>query len=259
MMVCPRCHSEYRDGVTTCADCYGLLVAANPETIGEPTEPAHEDDDLVPVFESGDPNLYQMAKSVLEEAGIEFWTRVGPGRRPAQIFEVARHCAVEAAALLRAGAESVGENSESTREEQVLLVNRSMPPGTIIPELAYPDVREAAAWLCRAFGFRERLRIADHRVQLTLEDASVVAIELPPDQAGDAPLATHGILVRVFDARTHHDRAKDAGARIISPPTDYPFGERQYSALDPAGHRWTFSESIDDVDPGDWGGEVVES
>lgn len=258
MMICPHCRSEYRDGFDTCADCYGPLVAANPETVGEPPEPAHEDGDFVPVFESGDPDLTLMAQSVLEEAGIKFWTRVGLGRHPPLIFHVARPRAAEATTLLRAGAESIGENSESTGEEQVPLVNRSMPPGTIIPELAYPDVREAAAWLCRAFGFRERLRIADHRVQLTLEDASVVAIELPPDQIGDAPLVTHGILVRVFDARAHHDRAKDAGARITSLPTDYPFGERQYSALDPAGHRWTFSETIDDVDPADWGGEVVE-
>ena len=38
--------------------------------------------------------------------------------------------------------------------------NRSMPPGVIIPELPYPDVREAANWLCRSFGFTERLLLA---------------------------------------------------------------------------------------------------
>ena len=37
--------------------------------------------------------------------------------------------------------------------------NRSMPPAVIIPELSYPDVREAVEWLCRTFGFTERLRI----------------------------------------------------------------------------------------------------
>jgi hypothetical protein len=39
--------------------------------------------------------------------------------------------------------------------------NRSMPPGVIIPVLGYPDVHEAAGWLCRSFGFVERLRIGD--------------------------------------------------------------------------------------------------
>jgi len=135
--------------------------------------------------------------------------------------------------------------------------NRSMPPGTIIPELAYPDVREAAQWLCRAFGLRERLRIANHRVQLILGDASMVAIELPPELAIAVRLATHAVMVHVPDVHAHHDRAKAAGARITNPPADYPFGERQYSALDLAGHRWTFSQSIADIDPSTWGGELL--
>lgn len=65
----------------------------------------------------------------------------------------------------------------------------------------------------------------------------------------------HGVLVRVEDADAHHARAAVAGAEILSPPTTYPFGERQYSARDPGGHRWTFSETVADVDPATWGGE----
>ena len=38
------------------------------------------------------------------------------------------------------------------------------------------------------------------------------------------------------------------------PPTDFPYGERQYTAIDYSGRAWTFSESIADVDPRDWGG-----
>jgi uncharacterized glyoxalase superfamily protein PhnB len=38
-----------------------------------------------------------------------------------------------------------------------------------------------------------------------------------------------------------HAHAAAAGAQITSAPKDYPYGERQYSALDLAGHRWTFS------------------
>src|SRR5213594_727012 len=40
-------------------------------------------------------------------------------------------------------------------------------------------------------------------------------------------------------------------------PPDYPFGERQYTAEDLGGHTWTFSESIADVAPEEWGGTVV--
>ena len=130
--------------------------------------------------------------------------------------------------------------------------NRSFPPGTVIPELAYADVVKASAWLCEAFGFRERLRIGTHRVQLVFGDAAIVAIEGDTAEAG----ATHGVLVHVDDADVHHERAKRAGAQILRPPADHPFGERQYTAVDIGGHRWTFSQTIADVDPASWGGIV---
>src|SRR2546422_5768548 len=48
-------------------------------------------------------------------------------------------------------------------------------------------------------------------------------------------------------------RSKRLGARIVHPPADMPFGERVYTVEDFAGHRWTFSESIADVAPEQWG------
>ena len=38
--------------------------------------------------------------------------------------------------------------------------------------------------------------------------------------------------VRVEDVNRHFEQAKRFGARILSPPTDYPYGERQYTAED---------------------------
>jgi uncharacterized glyoxalase superfamily protein PhnB len=135
--------------------------------------------------------------------------------------------------------------------------NRSIPPCTVMPVLAYPDVRVAVEWLGRAFGFVERLRIGDHRAQLMFGGGAVVAT----DGGAAAPAtghATHSVLVRVTHIDRHHDRARDAGARILQTPTDHPYGERQYTAEDCGGHHWTFSESIADVDPKDWGGELFE-
>ena len=128
--------------------------------------------------------------------------------------------------------------------------NRSVPEATVIPELPYADVRDAVEWLAGAFGFQERLQIGDHRAQLVYEGGAVIAIQ------GHAPGSR--LLVRVEDAEAHHARAAAAGAKIISEPEDYPYGERQYSALDPGGHRWTFSQSIDDVDPASWGGTLKD-
>jgi uncharacterized glyoxalase superfamily protein PhnB len=125
-----------------------------------------------------------------------------------------------------------------------------MPPGVIIPELPYEDVREAADWLCQAFGFKERLRIGNHRCQLTFGQSSVVVRER-------TVLGSSSILVHVAKVDHHYDRAKQFGARIINPPTDYPFGERQYTAEDLGGHRWTFSQTIADINPKTWGGQLA--
>src|SRR5215475_7692240 len=102
-----------------------------------------------------------------------------------------------------------------------MLANRSIPRSTVIPELPYPDVTAAAKWLCDAFGFTVRLRIADHRIQLNVGDGAVVVVELPE---GRMPGGS-STLVRVDDVNAHHERAQEHGARIIRPPADYPFGE----------------------------------
>lgn len=136
-----------------------------------------------------------------------------------------------------------------------MLVNRSIPSCTVIPVLRYGDVSEAARWLCEAFGFTERLRIADHRIQLNVGDAAVVVAE---QRGGPVPGANHSVMVRVEDANGHCEQARQHGAKILSPPTDYPYGERQYTAEDLGGHQWTFSQSIADVAPEDWGGTPVD-
>ena len=110
-----------------------------------------------------------------------------------------------------------------------MLRNRSLPPGSIFPELVYADLGKAVEWLCRVFGFSERVRIADHRCQLVFGDASMVAI------GGGAPgneQVSHSVMLRVENADEHFERARRSGARIIRSPETYPFGERQYTAED---------------------------
>jgi uncharacterized glyoxalase superfamily protein PhnB len=138
--------------------------------------------------------------------------------------------------------------------------NRSIPPAVVIPVLVYPDVREAVAWLTEAFGFAERLRIGEnHRSQLSFGDGGALIVadvrgERRPPRPGEV---AQSVMVRVEDAKTHCERAREHGAHIVMEPTDFEYGERQYAAEDFAGHRWTFSETLADVDPADWGGELL--
>jgi uncharacterized glyoxalase superfamily protein PhnB/uncharacterized protein YciI len=128
-----------------------------------------------------------------------------------------------------------------------------MPTCTVIPELAYPDVGEAVAWLRDVFGFTLRLGIGNHRAQLNVGDGAVVVTERG-GRRGQARETVHSVLVRVGDVDGHHTRASERGARILRLPADYPYGERQYTAQDFAGHCWTFSQSVADVAPEEWGG-----
>jgi uncharacterized glyoxalase superfamily protein PhnB len=137
--------------------------------------------------------------------------------------------------------------------------NRSIPPSTVIPVLIYPDVREAVAWLGAAFGFVERVRIGEnHRAQLSFGDGAVIVGDVRHDHRSPRPgEVTHMVMVRVENVGAHCERAREHGARVITEPSDFEFGERQYTAEDPAGHQWTFSETLADVAPEEWGGTSI--
>lgn len=139
-----------------------------------------------------------------------------------------------------------------------MISNRSIQRATVIPVLAYPDVNQAAVWLCDAFGFSVRLRIGNHRVQLSVGDGAVTVRELHSNEF-NAPLGVgHSVTIRVEDADAHCERAKSRGARITQEPMTQPYGERQYNAEDFAGHSWTFSQSVADIHPAEWGGTAEQ-
>src|SRR5580692_2662384 len=131
-------------------------------------------------------------------------------------------------------------------------LNRSVPPCAVIPVLIYPDPTAAADWLSKAFGFAVRLRIANHRIQMRAGEGCFTIAE------GNM-VPNHSIIVqvRIEDAQSHCERARLAGAKILSEPKDHMYGERQYDAEDFHGHRWNFTETIADVEPESWGGTSV--
>jgi uncharacterized glyoxalase superfamily protein PhnB len=134
----------------------------------------------------------------------------------------------------------------------LIMDNKSMPPGDIIPVLKYQDVQAPVEWLCRVFGFRERLRIGEHRSQLTFGAGSVIV----SDGLAAEPVSC-SVMIKVADVDRHYRRSVESGARVLAEPQTYPFGERQYTVADLGGHHWTFSQTVEDVDPALWGGTLV--
>jgi uncharacterized glyoxalase superfamily protein PhnB len=127
--------------------------------------------------------------------------------------------------------------------------------------LAYEDVGAAADWLAAAFGLEEAQRFteADGRVShcvMTLGDGTIhlgdpgYGYESPRHHAEtceraarwrESPYVIDGVLAEVPDLAAHCERARAAGARIV---TDLQTGEHgaMYRAEDLEGHRWMFAE-----------------
>jgi uncharacterized glyoxalase superfamily protein PhnB len=138
--------------------------------------------------------------------------------------------------------------------------NRSIPPSTVIPVLAYPDVRQAVTWLTAAFGFAERTRIGEsHRAQMSIgEDGAMIVAEMRGDQQPpQGGVVTHEIKVRVENVGACYERARAHGAQVLEPPTDREYGERECTVEDLAGHRWQFTETLRDVAPEEFGCQTV--
>jgi uncharacterized glyoxalase superfamily protein PhnB len=140
-----------------------------------------------------------------------------------------------------------------------MVVNRSAPRATVVPILVYEDVGKAIDWLCDTFGFRERLRAgvpggSVAHAQLDIAEGAVMLGRQGAEFRAPRPNeVSQYVTVRVEDVDTHFEHAGQRGARILKAPGNTPFGERQYTVEDVGGHRWTFSQSLADVAPEEWG------
>jgi uncharacterized glyoxalase superfamily protein PhnB len=139
-----------------------------------------------------------------------------------------------------------------------VLISRTTGSASIVPELVYSDVVHAIGWLCETFGFTELWRAGGHRARLAYGNGVVIVADADPEYGRALPdrdgRRSHCVMVKVEDVDGHYDHAIRRGARVLSAPADYPYGERQYSVEDLAGHRWTFTQTIADLTPEDWGG-----
>lgn len=143
------------------------------------------------------------------------------------------------------------------------------PQGTpqIIPRLAYRDTARAIDWLTQAFGLTERAdaRVATGEGEVILTEMQLGSGVVIVGRAGGHDLQspatlearTQMVVAYVDDVAGHCTRAAAAGAQIVMPLEDQPWGDRRYEALDLEGHRWSFLEHLRDVPPNEWRSEVV--
>jgi PhnB protein len=122
----------------------------------------------------------------------------------------------------------------------------------IAPYLLYENLADALEWLAKAFGLRERLRHAGpdgkpRHAEMELGDDGLILLGQPgphyrnPKRLGSV---TQHLYVRVDDVDTLFERAVQAGAIVLEPPADQPYGDRRCALEDPEGHTWYFAQSI---------------
>lgn len=135
-----------------------------------------------------------------------------------------------------------------------------MKTGTrAIPLLVYRDIQAAHDFLVNAFGFESggvHLGPDGHPVhgEVRVGGTDVWLHRVTPEHKMASPesvdMAVGGMVVHVADVDEHFVRARDAGAVIESEPTDQPYGQREYEARDPEGHRWWFATPTTPAEPG---------
>jgi len=131
--------------------------------------------------------------------------------------------------------------------------------------IAYENGSAAMDWLIEAFGFVEadRRLAADGRLthgELEAGEGRIMLATPTPDYQGPkhhretcaaasrwsrVPYIIDGVLVQVDDVVGHCERARAAGAVILSEPENTTDG-RHYRVEDVEGHRWMFEERAGD-------------
>ena len=119
----------------------------------------------------------------------------------------------------------------------------------ISPYLFYEDAEAAVGFLTQAFGFREHLRSIGGggglHVELCLDGASVMIGQPTWDYESPRKADHATAMVHVYldgDLEEHRERARGAGAEIVTELAEQPNGDRRFDARDPEGHLWSFAE-----------------
>ncbi len=125
-------------------------------------------------------------------------------------------------------------------------------PSTVIPGHRYRNAPAAIDWLCRVFGFTrhavyegENGTIAHAELALGggmimlgsgKDDEIAKSFKSPAELGG---IETRSVYIVVADVYETYARAVTAGATIIRPLHDTPYGSREFAVRDPEGHSWS--------------------
>lgn len=147
-------------------------------------------------------------------------------------------------------------SEDTTRDLLSVLEDMTMLETTIdrrIAILVYDDIEAAFVYLKRVFGFgpgeltrdpsgtvvHAEIQAGDGEFWIHAT-SSEFALQSPNQLGG----ATGTMAIIVDDVDAHHRHAVEEGADVRYEPIDQPYGYREYSAVDPEGHLWSFMKPL---------------
>jgi PhnB protein len=127
---------------------------------------------------------------------------------------------------------------------------------SLYPRLVVSDGAAAIEFYTRTLGAKETARYTDPagkivHAELTIGPATVAIKD--EDGADRAPTSLGGtpviLALYVDNADAVGEAMTGAGASVLYPISDHPYGERGGRLADPYGHQWMISQRIEDLSP----------
>lgn len=110
---------------------------------------------------------------------------------------------------------------------------------SVYAAVRYKDAKAAIRWLGNAFGFQEH-EVCPGEGDTIAHAELKTAGNLIMLGSGDGAAGIYIALDTAAEVDACYGRAKAAGAEIVRELTDTDYGSREFSVLDPEGHRWSF-------------------
>jgi PhnB protein len=122
----------------------------------------------------------------------------------------------------------------------------------LTPFLTVKDARAIVEFYKKAFGATEISRQSNPSgqfiIEMSIEGERFYAVDENPAAFNVSPTTLGGTSVRmsliVADPDAVAVRAVAAGAKLIFPVADQPYGMRQGRIADPAGHHWLIGKNL---------------
>jgi PhnB protein len=125
---------------------------------------------------------------------------------------------------------------------------------TLTPYLIVQGASDAIDFYKKAFGAIEIMRhLAEGRgimhAEIRVGDSPIMLADEAPAMNAKGPKAYGGspisLMLYVEDVDASFDRAVEAGAKVIHPVADQPYGDRMGGLEDPFGHTWWLASRIE--------------